>query len=820
MRWLRLAGQTAWMGRRGAWQLVLVLCAAVLLTTAMAAHAAAAPTPNPSAAASASAQQPAPSASSGSGASSPGGLRYSQTAEGKAASRKAQREAKESLRKKLAELGLGKNDLLDSFHITDDHGIPVSAYTVDAESGDWSDWDLKVYAWLTNLLFMGIKWLIAFACWLITYALGFKLAEALLKPALAVSDSLYSSVLLQMGLPGLFLVFSGVTAAWHWFFGDRSRGWGEITASLLISALAVTALASPPQMLLGTQNGAVGKARGLGIAVASIVMGGDDAGGVSDKDKLADIARPITDQMVTAFVVQPSMVLTYGQVFTDDDSKKCASRYVSSRIGKAFFDQKVAETAQKIKKLPSGGDILLPGVGGDIDNFVRDKAMQWGADTFGTKPDDQFEKSCVTGDAKELKKASADKLAAAAFMLLAAILVCVLIMALAGTYLATQAWLAAEAMLLRCALIAGTLPGPGRAWLWSRGAAIARGLALLIVLVVGLGVFVVAVTTVVSASPKDIPGGIIVRFVLIDIICVGAILFRKRLMRTSHQMAARIKGRVGASKLGGRAAPSDLGPVGGGRRGTLGKVVGAGLMLGAMAASGGTAGALGSGLGRAGSARALTGRLAQSAGRLARGAERTVRAGGRAGVRVGRIGLKSSVGLPVYGPRAAHRVAAAAQAVPGQVTSAATQLKDRLDNARSTYEPQVRDFADEYWRGIGGRWISNRVRARRGLPPLPFRPSGRSSRRTTGPLSPAARRAPNRPLNSAPTAAAPRRSRRQQMVPQRPLTPPASSQQASLQQRLHRIRTRAAAANRPITPPAPPCRQPPPSRPPRPGRRS
>ncbi|AJC61965.1 hypothetical protein [Streptomyces sp. 769] len=818
MRWLRLAGQTTWIGRRGAWQLVLVLCAAALLTTGMAAHAAAAPAPTPSTSAGAqptpsastdSGKTPAPGASSGSGAPSAGQLRYSQTAEGKAASRKALREAKESLRKKLAELGLGKNDLLDSFHITDDHGIPVSTYTVDAESGDWSDWDLKVYAWLTNLLFMGVKWLIAFVCWLITYALGFKLAEALLKPALAVSDSLYSSVLLQMGLPGLFLVFSGVTAAWHWFFGDRSRGWGEITASLLISALAVTALASPPQMLLGTQNGAVGKARGLGIAVASIVMGGD-AGGTSDKDKLADIARPITDQMVTAFVVQPSMVLTYGQVFTDDDSKKCASRYVSSRIGKAFFDQKVAETAQKIKKLPSGGDILLPGVGGDIDNFVRDKAMQWGADTFGTKPDAAFEKSCVTGDAKELKKPSADKLAAVAFMLLAAVLVCVLIIALAGTYLGTQAWLAAEAMLLRCALIAGTLPGPGRAWLWSRGTSIARGLALLIALVVGLGVFVVAVTAVVSASPKDIPGGIIVRFVLIDILCVGAILFRKRLMRTSHQMAARIKGRVGASKLGGSAAPSDLGPVGGRRRGTLGKIGGAALMLGAMAATGGAAGAFG-GVGRATSARALTGRLAQSAGRLARGAERTVRAGGRAGVRVGRIGLKSTVGLPAYGPRAAHRVAAAAQGVPGHVTSAATQLKARLDSARRTYEPQVRDFASEWWAGIGGHWVRNRILVGHGLPPIPRRPTRRT-------IAPATRRAPGRPLNSPP-AAAPRRSRRAHMVPQRPLTPPASSQQASLQQRLHRIRTRAATNSPTTNSPTPPPRQPPPPRSTRPRRR-
>lgn len=821
MRWLRLAGRTACAGRRRAWRLVLVLCTAAVLATAMAAHASAAPEPRPSASTSA---QPSPSGSGTPGSpdqkSAPDGrtgVAYEDTAAGKAAAKKAQREKKESLRKKLHRLGLGKDDLLDSFHVTDEHGIPVSAFKVDAESGEWSDWDLKVDEWLTSLLFMCTKWMIAFACWLLVWALGFKLATLLLKPALAVSDSLYNSVLLQLGLPGLFLAFSGTVAAWHLFFGDRSRGWGELTASLLISALAVTSLTSPPQTLLGP-DGAVGKARDLGVAVAAIVMGHEDPTGRST-DAVEDITTPIIDELVRAFVVQPSQVLTYGQTFTDDTKDKCATQFTTSRIETAFVNQKVAEQTKAMKNMPGAGDILAPGVGGKVEDFLKDKAAQWGMDTFGTKPDAAFEKACVSGSAKEAKKASGDKLAGALFMFLAALLVCVLIIALAGSYLGAQAWLAAEAMLLRCALIAGTLPGPGRAWLWSRGAAIARGLALLVALVVGLGVFVVAVTAVVAAPEKGIPGGgsVVVRFVTVDILCVGAIIFRKRLISRSQQMAARLKARVGASKLGGAAAPSDLG-AGGRRRGTLGKVGGAALMLGMMAATGGTAGVVGGGLGRAGSARTL-GHLTKGAGRLARGVEKTVRAGARTGMWAGRVGLKSTVGLPVYGPRAARRTAAAVQAVPGQATTAATQLKDRLDAARETYEPQVRDFADEYWRGIGGRWISNRVRARRGLPPLPSRPANRSARRTTGLLSPAARRAPGWPLNPAP-AAAPRHSRRPQMVPQRPMTPPASSQQASLQQRLHRIRNRAATANRPLPPPTPPCRQSPPPRPTRPRRRS
>ncbi len=53
-------------------------------------------------------------------------------------------------------------------------------------------------------------------------------------------------------------------------------------------------------------------------------------------------------------------------------------------------------------------------------------------------------------------------------------------------------------------------------------------------------------------------------------------------------------------------------------------------------------------------------------------------------MRVGRAGLKGTVGLSGYGPRAARRTAAAIQDVPGQATTAANQLKDRLDAACET----------------------------------------------------------------------------------------------------------------------------------------
>ncbi|MFD9152316.1 hypothetical protein ACFWDF_34805, partial [Streptomyces diastaticus] len=51
-------------------------------------------------------------------------------------------------------------------------------------------WDLKIEAFLVEMLFLGSKWLVSFACFLIAWSLSFKLAGLLLKPALIVSDAL------------------------------------------------------------------------------------------------------------------------------------------------------------------------------------------------------------------------------------------------------------------------------------------------------------------------------------------------------------------------------------------------------------------------------------------------------------------------------------------------------------------------------------------------------------------------------------------------------------------------------------------------------
>lgn len=702
--------------------------------------------------------------------------------------------------------------VLSAFEVTDRDGNPVSAYRIFSDTGDWKDWDLKIEAFLVDGLFLGTKWLVSFACFLIAWSLSFKLAGLLLKPALSVSNALYTNTVVQLGLPSLFLTFAGITAAWHLMFGNRARGWGEAAASLVISALAITTLAAPPQLLLSENDGAIATTRALAIEVAALVVHnqGDKATTVSSAEQgdhgwetpdAKRLARPITDELVDAFVVRPAELLSYGQTFDGD----CAKKFRQSRINQAVFDQmvdeKMAEGKSAIKDLPGLG-ALLPD---KVKNWMTDTTLDISSaamveEVKDNGPTKAFEQDCIKGNTKALKKASMDKVGGALFMFLGALLACLFITVVNASFLISQIWLALEAMIARVALAVGILPGPGRSWLWARGASILRSLVLMVVSVLALAVLIVVITAILNTPEKDLPGGLTVRFVVVDLLCIGAFIFRKRLAKATQNMALRARARIGAGPLGG-AAPADLGQQP--RRRHLGRaLLLGGLALGTMAATGGTARGIGalSSMGRTRGAATLATRLVRGTGRLAaKTTAGTAKATGRAGMALARFGLKSTVGLPVYGPRAARAAMATASAVPGRVAGGVAELGQRVQQIHQQYTPPVSNFTGEYVHNL--RSFGRLVRGRPGLGtytprhPAPAPSTGR--RRAPVPrTAPAAFPSPQPP--------APRR----RPVPPRLAQPPASAAQAQLQQRLHRIRSR----QHPPAPP-PPTPTPPPARP-------
>ena len=281
----------------------------------------------------------------------------------------------EGYRKYLTERG----DLLSAFKVSDKHGIPITIYEPDLDTGGTFDIAKKLEGLAAHWLFAATVWIIAFSCWLIAWALSWSLASILLHPAEEVSHSLYSQAVLQLGIPSLALTFSGVVAVWHIFFGRRTRGWGELTASTLISALAAASVIAPPSMLLSEREGAVGQARELGLVVAAIVLDSETA--VKDDVDARALTRPLTDQVVDTFIVQPSMLISYGRTFTDT----CARDYAESRLAQAAWEEALDEVVDHIFRDTQIGKIQPdPSMGISPTKWLEKQADKWAMDKYGT----------------------------------------------------------------------------------------------------------------------------------------------------------------------------------------------------------------------------------------------------------------------------------------------------------------------------------------------------------------------------------------------------------------------------------------------------
>lgn len=223
-------------------------------------------------------------------------------------------------------------------------------------------------------------------------------------------------------------------------------------------------------------------------------------------------------------------------------------------------------------------------------------------------------------------------------------------------------------------------------------------------------------------------------------------------------------------------------------------------MLGALAASGGTAGAS-SGLGPTRCSTYLARRMARGGGRLVRGGARAtgsaVDGAAKGSVMVGKIGLKSTLGLPVYGPRVARRTSAAITALPDRAASGVADLGQRLQTIHQQYAPAVQDFTGEYVHNVRslGRFVTGRGGSG------PYVPRPRTAQRT-----PLARAAVRPPASAAPrprlATPSPTPTPAQVVVRRRPVPwhqqqPPATAAHAALHRRLHRIRNAQPSGGRP-----------------------
>ncbi|MFJ3310904.1 hypothetical protein ACIPSA_49845 [Streptomyces sp. NPDC086549] len=454
----------------------------------------------------------------------------------------------DDLRKQLPDEG----GILGVFNVTDVNNLPISVYTVKSDTGNFMRWDLGMMNFLTEGFYMGTKWAVAFVCWLMAWALSFGLAKLLLSPALSIANSLHSRVIMEMGLPSLFLALCGLICTARIFFGDRAKGWGDAAVSLVLAALTTTLLSSTPQTLLGDNDGAIAVTRGFALEVADVILDADPTTPWATNDVTTPataytLTRPLTDALTDAFVVKPAMLLQYGQTFEG----KCATEYGEKRIEQLVYDRQldtIAKQATRINGLVdfTPDDMLTSGLTWQ-DTF----AFKWVMNHYGGVPMEDFEKDCVKGDINAAKKASLDKLGGSFFLLIAALIVTVLIIGLVGSFLTAQCRLAWDAIRGEPALIAGTIPGAGRAFLWDWTASVWRSLAQMLIAVTSLAVFIIIIKAVLDPVQTDWGRELTLRFLGVDVVCIAAVRKRRQLHARTHQIANNLKARLSASRIGG-----------------------------------------------------------------------------------------------------------------------------------------------------------------------------------------------------------------------------------------------------------------------------
>ncbi|MGW7243875.1 hypothetical protein [Streptomyces sp. NPDC054804] len=232
-------------------------------------------------------------------------------------------------------------DLLAPLNITSSEGVPITGYDLNASGGSIINFKGQALAFALSGLFTLIRLLVGLAGWAIEVAFRFPLLKILARPAERVADTYDSVVVDTLGLKGLLLAWAFVFAGFMIVRGRVGRGLGEIFLTLLIGAIAASALIRP-DTLLG-QDGPLGQAQQVAAevaqqSVASYNWGGkiasnDPCAGMAGNAELKclqqedeapvsaeDVARPLQDSVTNALIVKPFMLLEYGRIL--DPSKK------------------------------------------------------------------------------------------------------------------------------------------------------------------------------------------------------------------------------------------------------------------------------------------------------------------------------------------------------------------------------------------------------------------------------------------------------------------------------------------------------------------
>ncbi|WP_406469865.1 hypothetical protein [Streptomyces sp. NBC_01615] len=490
-------------------------------------------------------------------------------------------------------------DLLAPLNIDSSEGVPIDGYDLNSEGGSIVAFKTQALSFALSGLFTLIRLLVGLGGWATEVAFRFPLLKILARPAQKVAGTYDTVVVDTLGLKGLLLAWAFVFAGFMIVRGRVGRGLGEIFLTLLIGAIAASALIRP-DTLLGP-DGPLGQSQQVAAEVAqesvnSYDWGGklashDPCAGMSGNAELkceeregegpvssTEVARPIQDSITNALIVKPYMLLQYGRIL---DPAKTADRkayavhlkwITGGYMPNAAPSDKAKDACSKVhgpaKKYcernvdgaPSGTSDDLPALtpGGELLDtshaIVTDEDQAFAAFLADLKKTGPVGKSC----AAYAEKPTWWRVGGAALLLVAALFICGMLMSSAIVLLGTQGICAAAAAAGGVTFIAGMLPGPARqsVWKWLS----IWGIAVLAV--VGICAFIPFFGIAVDATITNGPDLMVERILLIDVLAIAGAAGHRRLLTGITSFGRRMAMRMRYAKVGGTHMPGDTSELG------------------------------------------------------------------------------------------------------------------------------------------------------------------------------------------------------------------------------------------------------------------
>ncbi|MGW4516408.1 hypothetical protein ACWEO4_31470 [Streptomyces sp. NPDC004393] len=490
-------------------------------------------------------------------------------------------------------------DLLAPLNIYSSEGVPIDGYDLNAEGGSIVAFKTQALAFALSGLFTLIRLLVGLAGWAIEVAFRFPLLKLLIKPAQKVADTYDTVVVDTLGLKGLLLAWAFVFAGFMIVRGRVGRGLGEIFLTLLIGAIAASALIRP-DTLLGP-DGPLGQSQQVAAEVAQQSVNSYDWGGkiasyapcagmagnaeIKCEERegegpvsSTEVARPIQDSITNALIVKPYMLLQYGRTLdpAKDSDRKAYAVHLKWVTGgympKSTPSDKAKDACSKIigpaKKYcerdvdggtPSGSDSLPEFTPGgellDASNaIVTDEDQAFAAFLADMKKAGPVGKSC----AAYAEKPTWWRVGGAFLLLIAALFICGMLLSSAIVLLGTQGVCAAAAAVGGVTFVAGMLPGPARqsVWKWLS----VWGIAVLAV--VGLCAFIPFFGIAIDATITNGPDLMVERILLIDVLAIAGAAGHRRLLTGIASFGRRMAMRMRYAKVGGTHMPGDTSELG------------------------------------------------------------------------------------------------------------------------------------------------------------------------------------------------------------------------------------------------------------------